>query len=120
VELQLNKLRKRAGMSRKRLAGMLGVDESCVRLWEDGRADVTLSAACEISLALACTLDELVGQDAPIRDDPVARMLLDEIRTLDSRERAMVLEAVKGMVASLHTLPGRPTTSPPGVIARVA
>lgn len=120
MELQLNRLRKRAGMSRKRLAGMLGVDETCVRAWEDGRADVTLSAACDISLALDCTLDDLAGLSVDAYDDQDTKELLNAIHMLDDEDKARVDAAVKGMVASLHTLPGRPTTSPPGVIARVA
>lgn len=120
MELQLNGLRKRARMSRGRLAHELGVTESCVRSWEDGTQAITLASACEISLALACTLDELAGLDTLSDDGLDTRELLAEVRSLDAREKKMVAEAVRGMVASLHTLPAGPTISPPGVTAWVA
>lgn len=64
MELQLMKLRKRAGYkNRDDFAAKLGVNRHTYRSWETGAAMMSLEQAYKVTEMLGCTLDELVGRE---------------------------------------------------------
>lgn len=67
MDLQLMKLRKRAGYkSRDDFAAKLGVNRHTYRSWETGAAMMSLEQAYNVTEVLGCTLEELVGRE-PVR-----------------------------------------------------
>ena len=64
MELQLMKLRKAAGYkNRDDFAKVIGVNRHTYRSWESGASMMSLEQAFEVTEALGCTLDELVGRE---------------------------------------------------------
>ncbi len=66
MELQLMKLRKKAGYkNRDQFAEKIGVNKYTYRSWETGAAMMNLEQACMVADVLECTLDELAGREPP-------------------------------------------------------
>lgn len=66
MELQLMKLRKKAGYkNRDQFAEKIGVNKYTYRSWESGAAMMNLEQACMVADVLECTLDELAGREPP-------------------------------------------------------
>lgn len=53
--------RKRAGLTMKELAARLGVHESAVGLWENGKRKPTYERLLQIAEELNCSVNDLVG-----------------------------------------------------------
>ena len=66
MKTQLKKLRKMCGyQTQEQFAEKLGVPATRYGAWERGTNEMSLSVAYRITEILGCTLDELVGREAP-------------------------------------------------------
>lgn len=57
----IREYRKRAGLTMKELADRLGVHESAVGLWENGKRRPTYERLLQISEELNCSVNDLMG-----------------------------------------------------------
>lgn len=61
--MTLKYLRKRAGLTQKELAKLLGYEQTIVSMWENGTRDPNVQTLIELSKIFGCSIDELVGND---------------------------------------------------------
>lgn len=61
--MQIERLRRAKGMTQAELAKQIGVDQTAVHMWENGKTSPRLSHLKKLANALDCSLDELLGQD---------------------------------------------------------
>lgn len=87
--LQLREIRKRRGMTVRRLAALIDVPASRVYSWESGRAEIPLHSAMLCADVLRCSLDELAGRETPPMSDS-ARMVLELYERADATGRAAI------------------------------
>lgn len=66
MKTQLQKLRKKAGYkTQEAFAEAYGMNPRTYGSWERGEVELSLAIAFQLTEFLECTLDELVGRDAP-------------------------------------------------------
>lgn len=58
--IDIRTLRMRKGLTQKRLAELLKVDQSAVALWESGATSPNLSRLKKLAEILDCTVEDLV------------------------------------------------------------
>lgn len=87
--LQLREIRKRRGMTVRRLAGLLDVPTSRVYSWESERAEIPLHFAIQCADIFHVSLDELAGRETPPMSDS-ARMVLELYERADATGRAAI------------------------------
>ena len=56
--------REQAGLTQKATADALGVDQSAVSLWEDGKNYQRAAQPVQLDARYGCTVDELLKEDA--------------------------------------------------------
>lgn len=61
MQLTLKRAREEKGFTQSQLADALGMKLSTYRTWEQGTVKLTLENACNISLILGCTPNDLCG-----------------------------------------------------------
>lgn len=66
VRNHLKEMRKRAGLKQAEVARILGVKVRTYGSWERGEAMMSLEQACNCTVALDCSIDEIAGR--PVRD----------------------------------------------------
>lgn len=64
-ELQLQRIRKRAGYNQQEMSDLLGVKKRTYGSWEREEVMMSLEQAYNVTEVLDCTLDELVGRQPP-------------------------------------------------------
>ena len=64
-ELQLQRIRKRAGYNQQEMSDLLGVKKRTYGSWEREEVMMSLKQAYNVTEVLGCTLDELVGRQPP-------------------------------------------------------
>lgn len=66
---KVSELRKRVGLTQRQLADAVGVTESTISNWEQGRNSLDwLERVAKLCRALQCTPEELVGYVDPEQD----------------------------------------------------
>lgn len=81
------------GLTQQELASLVGVTTVCVGNWERGARKPTMDALCEISRALAVSVDSLLSLQAPWNTSSLSgqeETLLRNYRNLDAHGRRMV------------------------------
>lgn len=63
--MNLESLRKHAGMTQKELAELVHVKQNTVSQWESGKRQIPSSILPVIAQVLGCTIDELFGRAPP-------------------------------------------------------
>lgn len=61
---QIRDIRQARGMSQKELADKLGVNQSMISDYENGKVELTLTKAVKIADILECDLNDLLGRSA--------------------------------------------------------
>ena len=105
MDLQLMKLRKRAGYrNRDDFAAVLGINKHTYKSWETGAALMSLAQACRVAEVLDCSLDELAGRWEHVKEpkylDPRQEALNAEFALLDDTYKDSAVAAVRGMAAA--------------------
>ena len=61
--MRIKELRKKHGLTQESLAMSLGVDRSTIACWETGRSKPKADGLLKLSVALNCTVDELLKEE---------------------------------------------------------
>ena len=90
MDLQLERLRKKAGYkNRRQFAEALGTNERQIKAWECSERKLRLEDVCKIADLLRCTLDELAGRSfqPAAYSDPRQQSLNYSYSLLDDRSK---------------------------------
>lgn len=60
--MNLREIRKRKHLTLKQVAALLNISESAVCLYEQGKRTPNIETAFRLSVALDCTIDELISK----------------------------------------------------------
>lgn len=83
----LRYLRKREGMTMKELGAAVGVTESAVGLWENGKRTINYDMLIELAHVLNCSIGDITGKETPIREESA---LERKYNALDEHGKAVV------------------------------
>ena len=67
--VRIRDYRLRMGLTMKELGAMVGVSESAVGLWENGKRKPNYEKMLQLSEALGCTVSDLLGEESPSYED---------------------------------------------------
>ena len=59
---KLHEIRKEKNISQQELADMIGVNQGCISMYENGQRSPRLEIAAKIAAALGVTVDDLIGE----------------------------------------------------------
>lgn len=101
-------LRKQRGLTMKALGRMVGVSESTISLYENGKHDPDLVTLNRIADALQVTSDELLGRETAEKKEAAGSgsmresimRLYDAIPDLTDEEAAFLLASIEGIKAA--------------------
>lgn len=118
----LRYLRKREGMTMKELGAAVGVTESAVGLWENGKRTINYDMLIELAHVLNCSIGDITGKETPIREESA---LERKYNALDAHGKAVVdsvldleLKRCTGPVkAAGRIIPLFPAAAGPGDLA---
>lgn len=104
MDLQLMKLRKRAGYrNRDDFAAALGINKHTYKSWETGAAMMSLAQACRVAEVLDCSLDELAGRWEYVKEpkyfDPRQEALNGHFASLNEEGKDDLLKFAKSFAA---------------------
>ena len=88
----LRQWREHRGLSQERLAGKIGLTQGMISQLENGASDYTANHLDLLSVALECSIYQLLFQDPRKPDDPVAIY-----QALPEYERAQAIEMLRGL-----------------------
>lgn len=98
MDIQLKKYRKRAGLTQKELASMIGEKVRTYASWERGEAMLSLEQAYNCAEALGCSLNELAGLKPPTDLlSPLEQRVVDAIRSTDDGKKGEQSTSAPGM-----------------------
>jgi DNA-binding XRE family transcriptional regulator len=100
MNLQLMRLRKQAGYkNRDDFAERISVNRYTYRSWESGAAMMSLEQAYDVTEALGCTLDELVGRKPPSHgfSDPKQKELNARYENMNDDGHETLLKVARSM-----------------------
>lgn len=83
----LRYLRKREGLTMKELGAAVGVTESAVGLWENGKRAINYDMLIELAHVLNCSIGDITGKETPIREESA---LERKYNALDAHGKAVV------------------------------
>ena len=92
MEVQLEKLRKLAGINQTEMAEKLDVKVATYRSWEKGKRMLSLKQAYDCAVILGCSIDAIAGYDPPVSYSYPAQEALNgywESMNDDGRERLL-------------------------------
>jgi transcriptional regulator with XRE-family HTH domain len=95
MRFMLRDFREARGIEVGAMCARLGVKDSRYRKWESGTNAMPLDYAVAACGILRCTLDELVGIDAPALDPDESR-LVALYRSTDARGKAAIMRTAEG------------------------
>ena len=97
--LELKKIRIRAGLSQKELADMIGVKVSTYGTWERGERMMSLEQAYRVTELLGCTIDELVGRPKPSTEysDPAQQALNEYYESSSDKARGTIVDVARSV-----------------------
>ena len=92
MEVQLEKLRKQAGINQTEMAEKLDVKVATYRSWEKGKRMLSLKQAYDCAVILGCSIDAIAGYTPPVSYADPAQEALNgywESMNDDGRERLL-------------------------------
>lgn len=92
MEVQLEKLRKLAGINQTEMAEKLDVKVATYRSWEKGKRMLSLKQAYDCAVILGCSIDAIAGYTPPVSYADPAQEALNgywESMNDDGRERLL-------------------------------
>lgn len=103
MRTNLQKMRKAAGFKSARLfAEHIGMSVSTYTNYEQGRVSMDVELLWRFADAMNCTVDEILGREAPYRDmeDPVHRAIADAYEDMNEHGRKRLAEQAEMMAKS--------------------
>lgn len=97
MEVQLEKLRKLAGINQTEMAEKLDVKVATYRSWEKGKRMLSLKQAYDCAVILGCSIDAIAGYDPPVSYSDPAQAALNgywESMNDDGRRRLLDIAEV--------------------------
>ena len=92
MELQLQQIRKRAGLSQQQMADALGIKKRTYGSWERQEVSLSLEQAYDCAVILDCSIDAIAGYTPPVSYADPAQEALNgywESMNDDGRERLL-------------------------------
>lgn len=92
MELQLQQIRKRAGLSQQQMADALGIKKRTYGSWERQEVSLSLEQAYDCAVILGCSIDAIAGYTPPVSyADPAQEALNGYWDSMndDGRERLL-------------------------------
>jgi transcriptional regulator with XRE-family HTH domain len=81
---QLQSIRKRRGLTQKRLAEKIGVTREAIAAYESGRSHLTDLTLMDLSSALRVSSDEILGLEPPLQEaPPLSRRLMKRVSIIE-------------------------------------
>ena len=98
-------IRKEKGLTMKELGKLVGVSESTISLYENGKHDPDLLTMTRIADVLDVTVDELLGRNEkqPTAKDGLDERLIDLLVSLSPEDAQRVRDFVAGLKAARTT-----------------
>ena len=97
MQTRLREIRKSRRLTGTQLADRMGVSQSTVSDWENGKTIFNLEQACQLADILHCTLDELAGRKTSI--EPQIAKIADEWRSMNSIGQEALEKAAQAFAA---------------------
>ena len=100
--VRIRDYRLRMGLTMKELGAMVGVSESAVGLWENGKRKPNYEKMLQLSEALGCTVSDLLGEETPSYEDgseysPEITMIARAGKKMSPERRADMLRVLKAI-----------------------
>lgn len=93
MEVQLEKLRKLAGINQTEMAEKLDVKVATYRSWEKGKRMLSLKQAYDCAVILGCSIDAIAGYDPPVSySDPAQEALNGYWESMNDDGRRRLLD----------------------------
>ena len=120
MEVQLEKLRKLAGINQTEMAEKLDVKVATYRSWEKGKRMLSLKQAYDCAVILGCSIDAIAGYTPPVSyADPDQAALNGYWESMNAKGRAALLNSAELMSGSPDTRIEKDRAEPHGVPAPV-
>lgn len=104
MELQLQQIRKRAGLSQQQMADALGIKKRTYGSWERQEVSLSLEQAYDCAVILGCSIDAIAGYDPPVSySDPGQAALNAYFESMNSAGRGALVESARLMSGSPDT-----------------
>lgn len=97
MELQLQKLRKAAGLSQQDMADALGVKKRTYGSWERGEVTMSFPQAIACARILGCTTDAIAGLENERFADSSQSQLNNYFQSMDDAGKAAITETARLM-----------------------
>lgn len=98
MELQLQRLRKLAGLSQQDMADALGIKKRTYGSWERQEVALSLEQAYRCALLLNCSTDDIAGLERPVSyTDPEQRALNGYYESMNNGGRSALVETARLM-----------------------
>lgn len=106
---RLKKNRKKANLTQKKIAELIGISQGSYANWENGKREPSLENVVKLSKILGTTTDELLGQTFYSRLDiyphPLERIDLSNLKSFTKKEyddlkQAIVLQQIEGSLSA--------------------
>lgn len=98
MELQLQRLRKLAGLSQQDMADALGIKKRTYGSWERQEVALSLEQAYRCALLLNCSTDDIAGLERPVSyTDPEQRALNGYYESMNAGGRSAMVETARLM-----------------------
>lgn len=104
MELQLQKMRKRKGLSQQQMADALGIKKRTYGSWERQEVSLSLEQAYDCAVILGCSIDSIAGYEPPVSySDPGQEMLNECWESMNTKGRSALLNSAELMSGSPDT-----------------
>lgn len=104
MEVQLERLRKLAGINQTQMAEKLGIKVATYRSWEKGKRMLSLKQAYDCAVILGCSIDAIAGYEPPVAySDPGQEKLNEYWESMNTKGRSALLNSAELMSGSPDT-----------------
>ena len=94
----LRRLREAAGLSQGELAMLARLNLKMIQRIENGEGDTGISKVKALIIALGCTADELLFDEAELGDDGDLKIMFEQLRQLEGQERQTCKEVIRALI----------------------
>lgn len=100
--VRIRDYRLRMGLTMKELGAMVGVSESAVGLWENGKRKPNYEKMLQLSEALGCTVSDLLGEESPAYENeeeysPEITMIARAGKKMSPAQKRQMIAVLKAM-----------------------